>query len=189
MEAAQGNPYAELAWEEFQGFIDIATGEVARRYGSGFYIDLHGHGHPIARAELGYLLSAGQLNGTDDTLDQGNTFQLSSIRALSVASPLPFSKLLRGERSLGAYLVARGVRSVPSPAEPGPGDDPYFTGGYNTARHGSQTAGRTVSGVQIELPFPGIRDTEPNRQAFGRALAGALETYMLDHFGFFRPEG
>lgn len=186
VEAAQGNPFAENAWEEFQGFIDLASQTVTRTYGSGFYVDLHGHGHAIARAELGYLLTAGQLNRTDAEVDALGLAQYSSIRALAGMSPLPFSRLLRGDRSLGGYLQAQGVRSVPSPSDPSPGSDDYFNGGYDTERHGSRTPGRTVSGVQIELPRPGIRDTDADRKAFGQALAAAIEAYMSDHYGFFR---
>lgn len=187
-EGAQGNPYAELAWEEFQGFIDIASAEVTERYGAGFYIDLHGHGHAIARAELGYLLSASQLNGSDEDLDAGSAASQSSIRALADASPLAFSALLRGPLSLGGYLEDEGVAVVPGPTSPGPGSADYFTGGYNTQRHGSLESGRTVSGVQIELPLPGIRDTDANRSAFGAALASALDAFMTRHFGFFAGE-
>lgn len=186
VEAAQGNPFAENAWEEFQDFIDIASQTVTRTYGSGFYIDLHGHGHAIVRAELGYLLTAGQLNHTDAEMDALGLPPYSSIRALAETSALPFSRLLRGDRSLGGYLQAQRVRSVPSPSDPSPGSDDYFSGGYNTERHGSRTAGRTVSGVQIELPSPGIRDTDADRKAFGQALAVAIEAYMTDHYGFFR---
>lgn len=185
-EAAQENPFAEHAWREFQDFIDIASSTVTRTYGAGFYIDLHGHGHAIPRAELGYMLSTSQLNRTDAEIDAQGLARQSSIRALAEASPLPFSQLLRGQRSLGGYLQAEGVRSVPSPSDPSPGSDDYFTGGYNTGRHGSMQAGRTVSGVQIELQSPGVRDNDANRRAFGAALARALEAYMMDHFGFFR---
>ncbi|MDP2957112.1 MAG: Ig-like domain-containing protein [Longimicrobiales bacterium] len=186
VEAAQGNAFAENAWEEFQGFIDIASAAVVKTYGSGFYIDIHGHGHAVPRAELGYMLTAAQLNRTDAEIDAQNLRAQSSIRALAEASPLLFSQLLRGNKSLGGYLQAQGVRSVPSPSDALPGSEEYFTGGYNTGRHGSLPPGRTVSGVQIELPFPGIRDSDANRRAFARALATALEAYMLEHFGFFR---
>lgn len=83
-------------------------------------------------------------------------------------------------------MQKEGIRAVPSPGDPSPGSNDYFTGGYNTGRHGSLEPGRTVSGVQIELPLPGIRDSAANRQAFGEALASALEAYMTGHFGFFR---
>jgi len=185
-EAAQGNPFAENAWSEFQAFIETATATVTATYGSGLYIDIHGHGHAIARAELGYLLSAAQLNRTDAEIDAQGLAAQSSIRALAASSPLPFSQLLRGPASLGGLMQKEGIRSVPSPGDPSPGSNDYFTGGYDTERHGSREAGRTVSGVQIELPLPGIRDTATNRQAFGEALARALEAYMTQHFGFFR---
>lgn len=188
-EAAQENPFAELAWHEFQAYIDTATAAVTRTYGAGFYIDLHGHGHAVPRAELGYLLSSSQLNRTDAEIDAQGLEAQSSIRALSQASPLSFSQLLRGASSLGGYLQAEGVRSVPSPSDPSPGADAYFSGGYNTDRHGSRAAGRAVSGVQIELHMPGIRDTDANRRAFGVALARALEAFMLEHYGFFRAPG
>jgi N-formylglutamate amidohydrolase len=185
-EAAQGNPFAENAWQEFHGFLEIATGSVAKGYGSGFYIDIHGHGHAIARAELGYLLTSTQLNRTDAEINVPGLAAQSSIRALAASSPLPFDQLLRGSTSLGGLMQKEGIRSVPSPGDPSPGSNDYFTGGYNTERHGSLEAGRTVSSVQIELPFPGIRDTDANRRAFGQALAKAVEAFMTEHFGFFR---
>ncbi len=185
-EAAQGNPFAENAWHEFQAYIETASATVARTYGSGFYIDLHGHGHAIARAELGYMLSSAQLNRTDEEINTQGLAAQSSIRALAASSTLPFAQLLRGPTSLGGLMQKEGIRSVPSPGDPSPGNDDYFSGGYNTGRHGSLEAGRTVSGVQLELPLPGIRDTAANRQAFGEALARALEAYMTEHFGFFR---
>lgn len=189
VEAAQGNPFAENAWGEFQAFIETASALVVGTYGSGFYVDLHGHGHAIARAELGYLLGATTLNGTDDALDAGNAEASSSIRALSEASPLSFSALLRGEKSLGGYMAREGILSVPSPADPSPGSAEYFTGGYNTERHGSRAPGRTVSGVQVELPRPGIRDTDANRRVFAAAFASAVEAFMLEHYGFFTTPG
>jgi len=185
-EAAQGNPFAENAWNEFQAYIETASSAVTKTYGSGFYIDLHGHGHAIARAELGYLLSSAQLNRTDAEINAQGVAEQSSIRALAASSPFSFAELLRGPTSLGGLMQKEGIRSLPSPGDPSPGSEDYFTGGYNTARHGSREVGRTVSGVQIELPLPGIRDTAANRQAFAEALAKVLEAYMTEHFGFFR---
>src|SRR4051794_11480332 len=53
VEAAAGDPLAEQAWREFQGFIDAARATVVGQHGRGLYIDLHGHGHPQQRLELG----------------------------------------------------------------------------------------------------------------------------------------
>ncbi|MBE0617537.1 MAG: Ig-like domain-containing protein, partial [Proteobacteria bacterium] len=69
VEAAAGNPFAENAWHEFHAYLEVATAAVTKTYGSGLYIDIHGHGHAIARAELGYLLSSAQLNRTDAEMD------------------------------------------------------------------------------------------------------------------------
>jgi N-formylglutamate amidohydrolase len=184
VEAAQGNPFAENAWAEFQAYIDVAAGLVTETYGSGLYVDLHGHGHAIARVELGYLLTAADLDRSDAELDAGGYAERSSIRAISAASPLTFSGLLRGPASFGALLAAEGFPSVPSPADPSPGAAPYFSGGYDTDRHGSRGGG-TVSGIQIELYFVGVRDSDASRRAFAHALAAAVEAYMTEHWGFF----
>lgn len=187
-EAAQESPFAELAWAEFHGFIEIAEARVVDSFGSGLYYDLHGHGHEVPRVELGYLLSAADLGRSDAQLDDPAIAAQSSIRALAGSVALPFSRLLRGDVSLGGFLAGKGVPSVPSPADPSPGADPYFSGGYSTRRHGSSQAGRTVSGVQLELHRRGIRDTEEQRRAFGLALARATELFMREHSGFFLPD-
>jgi hypothetical protein len=184
VEAAQGNPYAENAWDEFQAYIDIAEDLIVDDFGSGLYLDLHGHGHEIPRVELGYLISASALDLGDAELDAGGYVTLSSIRAVAASSPLPFSRILRGDRSFGALLAAQGIPSVPSPETFSPGTAAYFSGGYNTDRHGSRHGG-TVSGIQMELHRPGIRDTDENRRAFGAGLAAAVEAYMVAHWGFF----
>ncbi len=112
---------------------------------------------------------------------------MTSIREIGRASPIPFSQLLRGPTSLGGLLEAEGVAAVPSPAEPSPGSDEYFTGGYNTRRHGSIDDGEVVSGIQIEHHFPGLRDTDVNRRAYATRLAVAIRSYVLEHFGYFEP--
>lgn len=186
-EAAEGDPFAENAWREFHAFIDTAEATVVARYGAGLYIDLHGHGHVVLRAELGYLLGGGDLARPDSVLDASGYADASSIRALVAAADAPFSELLRGSTSLGGLLAAGGVAAVPSPSDPSPGSDPYFSGGYNTARHGSRTAGTAVDGVQIELPREGTRDTDAHRRAFAAVLAEAVESLMRTHRGFFAP--
>jgi N-formylglutamate amidohydrolase len=178
--AAQGNPAAEQAWREYHAFIEAARDLAIARHGRGLVIDLHGHGHPIPRAELGYLLSASDLNRTDAELDQGGFASRTGIRALAAESGIAFSALLRGRSSLGGLLQAAGYPSVPAPGAPGPGSDPYFSGGYATERHGSLSGG-SMNAVQIELPFPGIRDSAAARSRFAAALANALVTDLSTH--------
>ena len=78
-------------------------------------------------------------------------------------------------------LAARGYRAVPSQMEPHPDGQPYFTGGYSTVRHGSRDGG-TVSGIQLEHPFPGVRDSEANRERYAGAVAAVILEYLSDHF-------
>lgn len=187
VEAAQENPFAELAWHEFQDWIAVARSIVAADFGAGMYFDIHGHSHEVSRVELGYLLTAGELNRADAALDGVPVILRSSIREIGRTTPLPFSQLLRGPMSFGGLLGDEGVRSVPSPSDPGPGAQPYWRGGYNTRVHGSLGEGEVVSGIQLEHHFPGLRDTPENRSAYAEKVARVIRRYMLEHFGFFEP--
>ncbi len=189
VEAAQDNPYAELAWTEFQEWIKVARAEVAGTFGKGLYFDIHGHGHDIDRLELGYLLSSDELNRADLALNSLEVVSRTSIRDLGRTSPIPFSQLLRGPTSLGGLFAGEGVPSVPSPSAPGPGDAPYFRGGYNTREHGSVTDAEVVSGIQIEHHYGGIRDTPENRAEYAARAARVIRAFMLEHYGFFEPGG
>lgn len=187
VEAAQDNGFAERAWEEFQGFIEIARTQTTNDFGGGMYFDMHGHGHAKNRLELGYLLGSARLNQDDAGLNSLAIVQMTSIRELGRTTPDTFAELLRGATSLGGYLQAAGVPTLPSPVDPRPFDDPYFTGGYNTWRHGSLNDTELVSGIQIEHHFPGLRDNDANRRAYAAVLAEAIEDFMTEHFGFFQP--
>lgn len=180
VEAAQGSMPAERAWWEYHSFLKKARQMVEAQQGEGFYIDLHGHGHTIPRLELGYLLTSSQLALSDAALRDLSS--QSSLKALAQKAGVDFVELIRGPTSLGALLTAEGFPSVPSPGDPAPGADPYFNGGYSTVMHGSRNGG-TVSGVQIECNYTGVRDTSLNRQAFAEALAASLAVYFPAHFG------
>ncbi|CAN5871120.1 hypothetical protein BH23GEM9_BH23GEM9_28680 [soil metagenome] len=177
IEAAQGNPEAERAWHQFHGFIEAARAILVDRQQPGFYIDLHGHAHPIARIEWGYRLTTADLGQTDAMLNSSAMVQKSSVGALAAHSGAPHAEIVRGPNSLGALLEARGFPSVPSLAQPDPGDNPYFSGGYNTSRHASRD-GNLISGVQLEAYRIGIRDTDANRAQFSASLAEALDLYF-----------
>ena len=176
-EAAQGNAAAAQAWTEYHAFIDTATHQVQAQSGIGLYIDLHGHGHAIQRLELGYLLSASTLSLTDGQLDGGGYGSFSSLHLLLPRTPASFAEALRGATSLGG-LLGTAVPSVPSPASPSPGSDPYFDGGYSTERHTT-----TLPGLQIESNVTGVRDSAAGRAAFAAALVNALARYVSIHLG------
>lgn len=183
-EAAGGDPGAEQAWREFHAAIEGALKTAVARHGFAFLIDLHGHAHPIARLELGYNLGAGHLNQTDADFDTAGLIELSTVNDLHRARGGSGATLLRGPRSLGALIVERGIRAVPSPAEPGPGPNPFFSGGHITRLHAGGPATPKVDGVQIECPRPGIRDTEENRARFARIVGEALLEFLREHYGF-----
>ncbi|NNK64052.1 MAG: hypothetical protein HKO98_12700 [Gemmatimonadetes bacterium] len=176
-EAAGGDPRAEHAWWEFQNLIEHAQARVVESHGTGLYLDLHGHGHPIARIEWGYLLDGDALALSDEILDQAPWPTRVSIRRLVADNGAALSELLRGPDALGSLLEDEGFPGTPSDVQPGPGGAPFFSGGYNTRRHGSADGG-PLSGVQIEAPFPGVRETAATREAFAAALAKAVDRYL-----------
>jgi N-formylglutamate amidohydrolase len=100
--------------------------------------------------------------------------------------------VVAGPGSLGALLEGRGYRAVPSPRQPGPGEERYYRGGHITQTHGSSHAG-AVDAIQVELPAPAMVQVEvpaeirheggePVRTAFARALAGALAQFIATHY-------
>ncbi len=174
-EGAAGNPLAEQAWRDFQGFIDSAQAAVAKQQGRGLYIDLHGHGHAEQRLELGYLHSADQLALSDAELNAPPYPTDSSLRAIAARSTIPYADLVRGEKSFGALMEKHGFASAPSPNHPHP-KAPFFRGGYNAARHGRDAA--PLAGFQLESNSKGVRDTPENRKKFAAAMADALSEYL-----------
>lgn len=180
-EGANGNAFGERAWTEYHAFIEAARQTIVEDYGHGLFLDLHGHGHELQRLELGYLLSAEDLALPDNQLDRPSMIERSSIRALVDLSDSGFVALIRGPSGLGSLLDAGGFAAVPSGAVPHPGAEPYFTGGYSTARHGSRDGG-TVSGIQIEAQWMGLRDEQTNRLVFATSLTEALQSYFATHY-------
>ncbi len=182
VEAAQGHPFAEWAWSEYHGFVDKATASVAEQYGRGLYIDVHGHGHALQRLELGYLLSSTDLELPDSELSLSAFAEKSSLRELVAHSDSGLAAIVRGPSSLGSLLADRGFPAVPSARFRHPGGAPYYSGGYSTKRHGSRDDG-TVSALQLEANFDGVRDSASSHEAFGDALAAALDVFFRVHFG------
>lgn len=182
-EGAQGNTASQAVWEKFHHACGTARYTITHQHGAGLLIDLHGHRHDKARVEIGCLISGSALDQDDMTLDLDEvTISGSSIRKLIDRSGESASELLRGSFSLGALLEQRGFPTIPSPVSQGPSGDPYFTGGYITAAHGSRDGG-SISAIQMECPWEGVRDTQENRQRFATALAEALGPFFEKQFG------
>lgn len=172
---------ARQAWTEFHAFVGVARQAVLTATGRGLVVDLHGHGHAVPRLELGYLLEGDWLDLPDATLDAPAWRDSASVREVLWRTGQPLSAVLRGPGALGTRLAARGYPSVPSAQDPSPGGTPYFSGGYNILTYGSR-AGGTLSAVQIEAHFAGVRDTPAARAAFARVLAEELRAYLAAWF-------
>lgn len=183
LEAGCGGPVAGAAWREFHDYIETARQRVVTDHGRGFLVDLHGHGHPIPRLELGYLISGASLDAGDSQLNANSSLiDASSIQAIARRpGAAPLASILRGPLSLGTLLQAAGFRSVPSASDTGPAGAEYFSGGYITERHGCR-AGGGICAVQLEANLTGVRDSEANRDLFSRALVGALREFLLAHW-------
>lgn len=183
---ATGN-YAPLApfFALFHARVDSAKARALRVHPRALLIDLHGHAHAIARLELGYLLSEGQLRLADSLLAPYVRTASSIARLDSAAvSRDAGATLLRGPRALGTRLAAAGVPSVPSASDPAPASaDPYFDGGYNTQRHGSLLGG-PVDAIQLESHYVGIRDSATSRAAFAEVFVTAMLQFLADHYGW-----
>ncbi|MEM7200180.1 MAG: LamG-like jellyroll fold domain-containing protein [Planctomycetota bacterium] len=182
VEAAQGNVIAERAWRDFHRFVSTATSTAMTQWGRGHYVDIHGHAHPLNWTELGYALTASELDLSDEELNDPTFINKSTLRAIGGAPGTYFPGVLRGTTSIGGLLEQAGYSCVPSPAIPTPGTNPYFNGGFNVRRHTSRVAG-TVDGTQIELPFS-IRGNVVAQVSFARNLATALSSFVQTHYGF-----
>jgi hypothetical protein len=185
-EATCGDARAGVAWTEWHAMIAIArTAALQTGGGKAWYMDVHGHGHPIPRLELGYLPADWMLDLSDAQLDSTAEYEnLSSIRSLSAANTgLSFSQLLRGPNSLGALYARNGIRTIPSDgvADRAPGTAEYFSAGYGTWRYGCRDGGG-MCGVQLETHFFGVRDNAATRERFGEITANVLRTYLDLHW-------
>lgn len=184
IEAANRNAIAEQAWHAYHGFIDMAKAKVAEDYERGLFLDMHGHGKPIQRIELGYLLSGAELQQTDAVLNSRAFLEESSIRTLTEDNVQnhTHAALLRGQNSFGTLLSRKGFPTVPSSTDPFPhSNEPYFSGGYSTQRHGSRDNEGEIDAIQIELNQD-IRFNNSSRLVLIQSLAqSAIEYYDLHY--------
>ncbi len=181
--AADSNVTVEQSWYAYHEYIDSAKAKITRDYGKGLFIDLHGHGHTIQRLELGYTLSKAQLQLSDSALDSLQYVNMSSIKSLTQNNllSLSHSQLLRGPNSFGTLNENKGIPAVPSILDPFPvGTEPYFSGGYNTDRHGSVNGG-TIDAIQIECNQD-VRFDSLTRALFADSLTDVINEFINLHY-------
>ena len=185
IEAAQEDKYALRAWQEYHHYIEVAKKKITNDQGSGLFLDIHGHGiNPDGfydlRTWLGYLISSEELDQSNGALNTNLYQSKSSISAWVDSSSYSFIEVLRGKVSFGSILDSLGYKSLPSINDLSPDGMRYFSGGYNTARHGSRSGG-VISSIQIELPKPGIRDNQSTWSSYSKALNSTISEYYKIH--------
>ena len=159
-------PDAVEAWRAYHEFIDQAKGSIR---GPALVLDIHGQSHPEELVELGYLLSARQLDC------QVYSYKDTSVAHLTAANNMDIRDVIVGPKSFGSLLSAEGYLCVPSPVFPSILGKHYYSGGYNTIRHGSLSGGK-VDAIQIEIPK--IYRQQHAIPAFAKALARVTKTYI-----------
>ena len=187
LEAAQENRFAHRAWQEYHYYIGSAKKKIESEFGSGLFLDIHGHGanpdgYYDLRTWLGYLMPGSVLDRSDEELNTTENSNKTSIRALVDSSSFSFIEVLRGKNSFGSLMDSLRFYSVPSKKYPGPEGSRYFSGGYNTLRHGSRDGGM-ISAIQIEAPKPGIRENQQTWSKFASALTTVVDEYYFRHIG------
>jgi len=181
-EAAQGSKWSEQAWTEYHQFIDAAKDWVTLRCGKGHYFDFHTNAHSAKWVEMGHLLTSGDLDRADTALNASAYINKSSLRALALTAGTNFPEVVRGPSSLGGLLMSRGYKSVPSPKHPHPKGQGFFSGGYNTRRHGSKSGG-VIDGTQVESYVKFINN-ESGRDDYSLKLAQSMRAFVELHYQF-----
>ena len=185
VEAAQGNIYAERAFDEFHFYIENAREDIISKFGTGVLFDIHGHGiNPDGfndlRTWIGYLLTSDELDNSNDYIDQNISINDVSIYSLLNSSGQSLSDLLSGPSSLGALFEENNYGALPSPESRSPEGMRYFSGGYNTFRYGTNR-NFNFSSIQLEFPFQGLRDTPQSRSLFAATFVELVQEYYLIH--------
>jgi hypothetical protein len=180
-EAAQGNAFAAQAWTEYHQSIKSAKQEITQRFHKGFFVDLHGHRHRKQSIEVGYRLEWEELSLEDEMLNDDMFIEKSSLRNLLKNSRYTHAELLRGKESLGWFLTEQNLRACPSPADPIPGIDEYFPGGYDLEQHVVKDTTAFI-GVQLELGGD-IRKDDLIVRSTSRKLVNALIGFLQLHWG------
>lgn len=178
-EATCGDTRMEAPWEAFHSQIDEAIKEAIAQHGYCIYIDLHGHGHPEQRLELGYMLNDKELKELyQNKVLPGKKHSLSNYIQVS-KEKLSLQDLLFGPQSFGTLMANEGFPSVPSMQDPFPEEgQKYFNGGYNTRRYTAADY-PTVVGWQIESNMKGVRD-KAGRPVFAAAFSKVIVQYMQE---------
>ncbi len=180
MDGAQGNSYANLSYGTYHSYLQTAIDSVEAHFDAGILLNLVEHNHSVQQIELGYLLSAENLNLSDSGL---NAYESeSSLNQISSISASSFAEVIRGYSSFGNLLFGASYNGytfnvVPTLDNPTPGTNPYLSGGYTLQSYGSSDSGK-INAIDIATPYVGYRD---NANAY-RAVGVVLETAVVGFY-------
>ena len=188
-EATCGHTIMNKPWQTFHDYIDTSIAMATREFGGCVYIDLHGHGHPTQRLEIGYLLKEKELEGiVKEKVNEKPLAEKSSITHLlsNRKDNLKLKDFLIGEMSFGTMMANEGIPSVPSKQDPYPYEgEKYFNGGYNTRQYTTQNY-PNVTGWQIESNMKGVRDAA-GRPVFAQAFCKVIVKFIKESTPYRMP--
>ena len=170
-------------WQLFHDQIFNYRQEIISKFNRGLLIDFHGHGHPIQRIELGYLLKSDMLRELSNDVSVV-PYSETSISSLIENHPKnkQLGDLLFGDDALGSLLSKNGFPTVPSSTDRAPkSGEPFFSGGTNTREYGSKYQ-NGVDAIQLELNRNGLRQDNEDRERFSKVFTEILIDYMKIHY-------
>ena len=124
------------------------------------------------------------MEDSEANINSSSFVEDSSIRTLvsDNIQGLTHVELLRGESSFGTLMENKGFPAVPSTSDPFPDNgEPYFSGGYNTGRHGSRDNNGFIDAIQIELN-QNVRFDQVTRAILIDSLAQIIIDYVDLHY-------
>jgi len=83
---------------------------------------------------------------------------------------------------LGSFFEDSSYTALPSINSPSPEGMRYFSGGYNTFLYGTNR-NFNFNAIQLEFPFPDLRDTAQSRNTFSSAFVSIIQDYIETHTG------
>jgi hypothetical protein len=189
MDGAQGNSYANLSYGTYHSFLQTAIDSVEAYFDAGILLNLVEHNHSNQRVELGYLLSASDLDLTNLQLNSYSS--QSSVSHIANLSSSSFAEVIRGYNSLGTLIVGSSYTSndvnytfeaVPTLETPNVGNSDYSSGGYTITQYGSSNGGK-INGIDVATPFAGFRDNANAYRALAVILEGSVKSFYQENLG------
>lgn len=170
-EAAFGEPLAVETYEYYHNLI-VSSRELissSGNYSSLLLIDLHGQSHSHNLTEIGYNLTAPELDSGNYALEQTSTVRYAASRMRNS------KELITGNVSIAYFIEQQSIKCMPSPTSPQINGRSYFTGGYTVRTHCSDK----YDAIQIEMArtvrMVDSKQLELNMQQIARAIVDFLQ--------------